>query len=214
MKKEYKEKKMHTIINTASDWVLRVILINFLVIATSLLIITILPAFQAGYRLFSDYLEKNEENIFKAYFKYLKEDFWNKVILGTMTLVLIVIAVVSNLHYQNMIRTEPKIIAYLGFFVTLVMGVTIILISLYFPLAFTMSDKKNIDYIFKLSFYLAGKYIVRTILLVIIAITPGLLLLTSTTILLLVFCGIALPILSNVIITSKPRLFLKKLMED
>lgn len=200
-----KENKFNKILTIASDWIILVIVTNFLIISTSLLIVTILPSMTAGYSVFKDRLNKDSENVFKAYFRNFKENILNKIIVGTGTLILIGIAALSNYYYQETIRTAPTIFAYFGFFITLIMGVAVVLVFLYFPVSFTLSDKMEIEQVVKLSFLLSGKYFIRSIAMLIIFLIPGLMFLSSLTMLLLVFCGISLPLLVNTILLVKPR---------
>lgn len=200
-----KENKFNKILTIASDWIILVIITNFLIISTSLFIVTLLPALTAGYNVFKERLDKNSENVFKVFFRNFKENILNKIIVGTGALILIGIAALSNYYYQESIRNIPTIFAYFGFFITLILGVAVVLVSLYFPVSFTLSEKMEIEQVVKISFYLSGKYFIRSIAMLIIFLIPGLLFLSSLTMLLLVFCGISLPLLVNSILLIKPR---------
>lgn len=222
MKKEKKQelktvkkndKKLINIINTASDWIIRVVIINVLIISVSLLVVTIIPAVTAGYKLFCSYIKREEEPLFKGFFTNFKENLINKLILSVIVIIGIGVAVLSNLYYQNMIKTNPSIIAYAGFVVTLILGVVIIITTSFIPVILTGIENVDVETTLKTSFYYSIKYLPRTIVMLFVMLMPGLLLITSITMLILVFAGISLPLLSIAIITTKPREILLNMEE-
>ncbi|MCR1809365.1 DUF624 domain-containing protein [Haploplasma modicum] len=203
-----KEKKLLKIINVASDWIIKIIMINLLIISTSLLIVTFVHSLQAGYKLLKDYVNKDEVKLIRTYFKYFKENFLNKIFLSLIALSTIVLIVISNIYYQNAIKETPTLMSYFGFITTLIVGFVIIISTLYVPVVLTSIENITVEETVKISFFLSVKYIFRSIAMVIIFLIPGLLMMSSLTMLLLVFCGISLPLLSVVILAEKPANYL------
>jgi len=201
--------KFFRALNIFADWFIRITLINILVIIFMLPIITIIPAISSGYRLFSDILNKDEENIFKAYFKYFKEDFVNKLIISIIVLIVLVASIYNNRLYANLIEQGSNILYTFGYYITLTLIIAVVMVTLYLPLIF--SEKKGLEIIqtFKLAFYFAGKYAFRTILITLSLLIPYLMLTNEITIVFFVFSGISIPLLINAALTLKARDFLK-----
>lgn|SRR5690554_123406 len=201
--------KFFRALNIFADWFIRITLINILVIICMLPIITIIPAISSGYRLFSDILRKDEENIFKAYFKYFKEDFVNKLIVSIIVIIVFLVSFYNNRLYGNLLETGASIFNTIGYYLTMALLFGTVMVTLYLPLIF--SERKNIEIleIFKLAFYFAGKYPLRTILITLSLLIPYLMLTNPFTIVFFVFSGISIPLLINAALTLKARDFLK-----
>lgn len=196
-------------LNIFADWFIRITLINILVIICMLPIITIIPAISSGYRLFSDILNKEEENIFKAYFKYFKEDFVNKLIVSVIVIIVFAVSFYNNRLYGNLVESGANVFYTIGYYLTLALMFGVVMVTLYLPLVF--SERKGIEIIqiFKLAFYLAGKYPFRTILITLSLLIPYLMLTNPITIVFFVFSGISLPLLINAALTLKGRELLR-----
>ncbi|HHW79481.1 MAG TPA: YesL family protein [Acholeplasmataceae bacterium] len=205
------EKKLFTILNTIADWIIRVIMINLLVITFMLPVVTIIPAITAGYKLFSDYLNKDEENLFKGFFKYFKEAFVNKMIVTIILILVIGVTYYNNRQYGTLIESNSNILYTIGYYLTLVILIGVIMITMYLPLVFSERSKYDIGKSFKLAFYLSGKYVFRTVALTLTLLIPYLMFTTNFTILLFVFCGVSIVLLLNALITKKPRKYLQEM---
>lgn len=207
------EKKLINMLNNFADWLLRIIIVNFLVITTMIPIITIIPALCAGYKVFADALNKDEVPTFKAFFKYFKEDFVNKLIISVVLVILLAVSIYNLRSYGKLIEDNPKIMYSIGYYIVLTIVVAVIMIALYLPFVFSQRRGYEIKDILKLSFYLAGKYFLRTILVFLTLLIPYLMATTQLLLLLTVFFGISIPLLLNAIIMKKPRMFLEDMEE-
>ncbi|MCD6482156.1 MAG: hypothetical protein J7K80_00270, partial [Candidatus Izimaplasma sp.] len=59
------EKLVNSKINVFADWIIRLVMINLMIIVSSLLIITIYPALTAGFNLFHDYINGKNPKLFR-----------------------------------------------------------------------------------------------------------------------------------------------------
>ncbi len=205
------EKKFFIVLNSIADWIIRVIMINLLVITFMLPVITIVPSLTAGYRLFSDYLNKDEENLFKGFFKYFKEAFVNKMIVTIILIFIIGITFYNNRLYGDLVESGANFLYTIGYYLTLIILIAAIMITMYLPVVYTERPDYDIGQTFKLAFYLSGKYVFRTVGLTLILLIPYLMFTTSLTILLFVFCGISVVLILNALLTKKPRIFLQEM---
>src|SRR5690554_2947750 len=208
---ERKPNKFFEKLNVFADWFIRVTVINILIIIFALPIITIIPSIAAGYKLFSDYLLKDEESIFKTFWKYFKENIVNKIILSIILIIVLFIGIYNNSLYGRLTQEQPSIFNTIGYYITFALIVAVVMIALYTPLVLSERSELEIWPTLKLSFYMAGKYIVRTILITLSLLIPYLMLfLHPITVLLFVFCGISIPVLINAALTLKGRRFLRE----
>jgi hypothetical protein len=67
---------------------------------------------------------------------------------------------------------------------------------------------------FKLAFYLSGKYFLRTVLLVLTTAVPFVLLMTPITQLIFVFAGLSIPVLLNALITNQIVEYVEGLVKE
>src|SRR5690554_2700284 len=115
---EYKEpKKLYQVLNYYADWLIRIIVVNFLTILTMLPIITIIPALTAAYKILSDALHKDEVPIFKSYFKYFKEAIVDKMILSIIIIIILVVTYYNNVLYGEMITKGANILYTIGYYI-------------------------------------------------------------------------------------------------
>lgn len=209
---ENKKSKLFEKLNSFADWFIRITVINILVILFMIPIITIIPSLSAGYRLFSDYINKEEEGIFKGFWKYFKEDIVNKIILSVILVIFLVVGIYNNTLYGKLTIDSPSIFNTIGYYITMALILAIAMVALYLPVVFSERQGLEIIAILKLAFYLAGKYILNTILITLTLLIPYIMLiLHPTTQLLFVFSGISIPLLINAALTVKARKFLRSL---
>ena len=191
--KQY-ENKLHQKLNTFADWVIRITMINFMMILCSLPILTIYPALVAGYKCFNDYVNKREKPVFKTFFKYFIEDFSTKMQLGLMLALAIGVAVFNLTIYADISSLDPSPLNTIGSYVMVIMVATVVFVLLYtLPLMITY-PKTKLWLLVKFAFFLSGKYIFRTVLAVLIALIPVLLMFTPITMLLFIFAGLSTPV--------------------
>ena len=67
---------------------------------------------------------------------------------------------------------------------------------------------------FKLAFYLSGKFFVKTVLLVFTTLIPFLMLMTPITQVVFVFGGLSIPVLLNALITNKVVIYIEGLVKE
>ncbi len=196
------EKPFFQKINQISDWVLRLVIINTLVIITILPIITLFLGLSTGYNTLRDLWRKQEKGLFRTYFKHLKDRIFHKLLLGLVLGVIILLGYLNMTYYVELIETSANLFYQAGYYITLFFVVMMLSVSLYLlPIVYTnpnLSIKSSI----KLAFYVAGKYILRTLFMLL---TPALLLfllLTSFTSMLFVLFGVSGWLMVMVLITD------------
>ncbi|VEU82805.1 DUF624 domain-containing protein [Acholeplasma hippikon] len=205
------ESKLHQKLNTFADWVIRITLINILMVICSLPILTIYPAFVAGYKLFNDYANKNEKPIIKTFFKYFIEDFSIKMQLGLMLALAIGVAIFNLTIYADIAALDPSPINTIGTYVMIIMVATVVFVLIYtLPLMITY-PKTNLWLMMKFAFFLSGKYIFRTVLAVLIALIPVALMLTPITMLLFIFVGLSTPVVLYALLFKPVVKFIEEL---
>jgi len=200
-------------LNTIADWIIRIVMINIITIVLLIPMITIYPAVSAAYNLFSDYTNKDEVNLFKGYFGYFKKDLWKKIVLSSIFLLVIILGYYNVTYYLNDLNNNSGIFYLIGYYISIVLLLTAFVVILYSFTVVSVYPKAKYKTIYKLSFYLAGKYFLKTILLIVSTILPFFLLLAPFTAILFVFSGVSLSILLNVLITKKAVIYLKGLGE-
>ncbi len=200
-------------LNTIADWIIRIVMINIITIVLSIPIITIYPAMSAAYNLFSDYTNRDEVNLFKGHFEYFKKDLWKKMGLSLVFILVISLGYANVTYYLEFLKNESGIFYLIGYYITIVLLIACFVTLLYSFTVVSVYPKAKYQTIFKLSFYLAGKFFLKTVLLVVSTLLPFLMLLAPLTALMFVFSGVSLSILLNVLITKQAVIYLKGLGE-
>ncbi len=200
-------------LNEASDWLIRVVVINLLMIATALPIVTLYASLHAGYRLMHDYANQDETPLFKGYFKYWWEGLPKKIWLGLLFIVFGGLTVLNVTYYVDIIRENPQALYVIGYYVTIAAMVGLYIILIHSFSCMLVFPNLRVTKLFKLSFYLSGKYFLRTSLLVVIHLASMLMLMTPITQFMFVFIGLSLPMLVNAIMTRPIVSYLESLGE-
>jgi uncharacterized membrane protein YesL len=196
------EKTIYHKLNTIADWFIKVVILNFLMIISSLAIITIYPSLVAGYKMLYGYLHKDEEKIVAGYFSFFIQGLGKKIVIGLILSLILVIGYLNFTQYLELLKAENNILYYMVYYLTIVVLVSVFVVMLYsFSVLYVLPDTK-ISQIFKVSFYLSGKYFGKTVLLILTTSLPVLMFMFPITQLLFVFFGLSLPLLLNVIITN------------
>jgi uncharacterized membrane protein YesL len=210
------EKLMNSKINEIADWIIRLIMLNVMIIFFSLGIVTIYPAISAGYNMFHDYTNKKNPRLFVDYFKYFKESLGRKIILELIFAAGFFLAYLNIRYYDLSLQNAQSTFYLIGYYISL--GLIAILFAITLFSFIVLNVKSDISYkqLFKMSFFLAGKYYFITLLLVIITFSPALLILypNSFTALAFIAIGISLPLLLNVMITNRVVRYLERLGEN
>lgn len=185
------EKPFFQKINQIADWVLRLVIINTLVIITILPVVTLFMGLSSGYNTLFDILRKKEKGLFKTYFKHLRHRFLYQLGLGMVMGLIIMIGYLNMTYYIDLIEETPTLFYQAGYYITLFFVVMMLAVSLYLlPIVYaknTLSIKQSI----KLSFYVAGKYLIRTMILLLTPALLVLLFLTSFTSMIFVLFGVS-----------------------
>lgn len=210
--KEKYETTLYQKINIVADWIIRLIVINLLMIVTSLPIITLYPSMAAGYRLWSDYVNKDETKLISGYFSYFKDQFWKKFIIGIMLILIIGLGYLDATYYAQI--ADISIWYQMGYYVMIAMLTTGFIVTIFTLVVFQVFPEAKIYLMFKLSLYLSGKYFFRLMLLFIVMVIPIAMLIFPVTQLMLVFIGVSGPLLLNVLITRKVVEYLKGLKSN
>src|SRR5690606_2421369 len=213
MKKNF-EGSLYKKINTIADWVLRVLCINLLVVICSIPIVTIYPAFLAGYKLFNSYLEKKEVPIFRGFFKFFKENFKKKLELGFLLAGAIVLGVINMTIYSSYLELNNDIISIIGYYVMILLVISAVFVTLYTLPIMTIYPNTNTWLMIKFAFFLSGKYIFRTVLAILIILVPFVLLAFPVTIVFFFFAGVSIPILLYAFLFRKVTTFIESLGKE
>ncbi len=208
------EKLVNSKINVFADWVIRLVMINLMVIISSLLIITIYPALSAGYNLFHDYVNGKNPKLFKGYYQYFKESFKQKIIIGSIIGISILIGFLNVRYYSTVLETTSSAFYLIGYYVTLALLAALYAGSFYSIVVFRVSPKLKIKTIIKVSFVLAGKFYFRTLLLVIVNTSVVFLLIYPPTAMIFIFAGVSIVLVLDVLITTDVIHYLVNLGED
>jgi uncharacterized membrane protein YesL len=208
------EKVLIQKLNTVADWIIRIVMINIITIILSLPIITLYPAVSAGYHLMSDYVNKDEVHIISGYYGYFKKDLWKKIVLGLVFVLVVILGYANVTYYLDYVNQEQGLFYLAGYYVTIVLLMIAFVVVLYSFTVVSVYPKAKYFTIYKLSFYLSGKYFLKTILLIISTVLPFFMLLTPLTAVMFVFSGVSLSILLNVILTRQAVIYLKGLGEQ
>lgn len=201
-------------LNTIADWIIRIVMINIITIILSIPIITIYPAMSAAYNLFSDYTNKDEVNLFSGYFGYFKKDLWKKIVLSLVFILVLTLGYANVTYYLEYLNNQSGIFYLVGYYITIVLLIAAFVVVLYSFTVVSVYPKAKYVTIYKLSFFLAGKFFLKTILLIVSTVLPFLMLLAPITAMLFVFSGVSLSILLNVLITKQAVIYLKGLGEN
>ncbi|HOI85026.1 MAG TPA: YesL family protein [Acholeplasmataceae bacterium] len=207
------EKSFYQKINTIADWVIRIIMINVLMILTSIPLITLFPSLAAGYKLLYEYKHKNETKLFKTYFLFFKTDFMRKLQIGIILIVVLLIGYFNVTYYVDILRENENLFYQMGYYITFAFLFVALVITLYTLPIVNIYPRLNLTLMMKLAFALSGKYFLRTLVLFVIHLIPFALMLTPLTSLIMVFAGLSLPMILSVLIHEKASLYLISLGE-
>ncbi len=207
------EKSFYQKINTIADWVIRIIMINVLMILTSIPLITLFPSLAAGYKLLYEYKHKNETKLFKTYFLFFKTDFMRKLQIGIILIVVLLIGYFNVTYYVDILRENENLFYQMGYYITFAFLFVALVITLYTLPIVNIYPQLNLTLMMKLAFALSGKYFLRTLVLFVIHLIPFALMLTPFTSLIMVFAGLSLPMILSVLIHEKASLYLISLGE-
>ncbi len=208
------EKTIYQKINSVADWIIRIILLNILMIITSLGVITIFPSLSAGYKMFYQYVHKDEEKLFKGYFKYFADDIGKKISIGLILVLIVGLGYLNVTYYVDLLHTKSNLLYLIGYYLTLAVLASSFIITLYTLAVIHVLPDLKLTLMFKLAFYVSGKFFLKTILLVLTTLIPFVMLMFPFTMVLFIFSGLSIPILLNVLITNKVVDYIESLVKS
>lgn len=207
------EKLVNSKLNVIADWIIRLVMLNILMIFTSLAVVTIYPSLSAGYNMFNDYLNKKDVKLFRGYFGYFKESIGRKMILTIIIGVFFAIGY-SNTRYYTVFVQDAEIFYTVGYYVTLTVLVILFTIVLYSFSIIRVFPTLKFMRLFKVSFYLAGKYYFVSLGLVVVTLLPMILLFYPQLMLLYILVGVSLPVILNSVLTKNVVKYIQTLGEN
>ncbi|CDR31255.1 Predicted integral membrane protein [Acholeplasma oculi] len=213
MKKQF-ESGFYQKLNTFADWVLRITVINIMIILTSLPVVTIYPALLAGYKLYHKYLNKEEVPMIKSYFKFFTENFGKKMQIGLVLAFALILGFVNVTIYQDFLQTNPNPFNVIGQYVMIIMVLSVVFVSMFtLPLMITYPNTDT-WLLIKFAFFLSGKYVIKTVLAVLIMLIPFLMLLHPITIFIFLFAGLSTPVCLYALLFKKVVTFVEGLDKE
>ncbi len=200
-------------LNDIADWIIRVVMLNLMMILFSLPVITIYPAFSAGYNMFIDYVEKKNTRLFRDYFRYFKESLGQKTVFSVVIILSYLLAYLNIRYYHEYLKAGPNLFYTIGYYVSLALMAMWTATVFYSIVVYKVKPKLALMDLLKISFYMAGKFFWVTMLLVIIALSPALLILflSPFTSMVFIIAGVSLPMLLAAVVTRQSVNYLREL---
>ena len=195
------DKLVNSKLNTIADWIIRVVVINILTIVCALPLITAYAALGAGYNRFQDYLQGREGALISGYFHHFRHALLKKIGLGIVLTVLFSLVVFNTRYYLRLTEDAGGAWTAMGYVISLVLLALLLVVTLYSFAVLRVTSSLQVTALFKVAFYLSGKFFFRTMLLIPTVILPVFLLITPLTALGFVFAGVSVPLLINAYLT-------------
>jgi uncharacterized membrane protein YesL len=170
------------------DWIFRLVVINLLTLLLSFLVVTILSAIVACYQTIKDYSEGESEQVYKVYFRNFKLHSEKSFLIWLIILFILGISLFSINFYVGL--DAQNLFASAGFYMMLFMVILCVFVLLHLPLVIVYFRSFSLMETIKASILLGGKYLVTTMLLLLVLV-GGLFLLPLLPISVLV--GISIP---------------------
>ncbi|PKK87472.1 MAG: hypothetical protein CVV63_00905 [Tenericutes bacterium HGW-Tenericutes-8] len=199
-------------LNVISDWIIRLVVINFLVALTFIPVVTIFVSLSAGYNTLYDFYKGNDANLFKSFYQYLKENFAKKLMIGLLLILTLLFGLYNISYYNELLKVNETIFYQAGYYITLFLFIGVIVVFIYLlPVVYTQKNLSLFKSI-KLAFYVAGKHFGRTMILLFSVLLPLLLLLSQWSSMVFVLAGFSLWLLLVVIVTARVLHYLSEVI--
>lgn len=191
-------------LNDIADWIIRLVVLNVMMIFFSLGILTIFPAISAGYHMFSEYVRKNNPKLFAGFFAFFKTALLRKIIIELLIGSIFFVLYLNIRYYDAYLQEQTGGFYLIGYYISLALIAIWTATTFYTIVVVKVKPTVHYKNLFKLSFFLAGKYYLRTLLLVSIAFIPFLLILFAPVIspLFFVLVGLSSPMLLSALVTK------------
>lgn len=167
MKLEQSDKKYSSKLYRFFDLLYKLLVINILTIILSLPIITIFPILVASIATIRNDL--SEGNILKAYFRNVKQYFMKSFLLGLCLLAILAIIIYAFFFwiFQEFHQSSMEWIAQAGLVAMIVCLIAYMFAIVHIPYLMIILPKLRNTDIVKTSFYMAFRYILTTIAMII-----------------------------------------------
>lgn len=186
------------------DLLSRIVFVNIAVLIASLPIITIGPAFIAGYKQIRYYVSDREAPLFKTFIQCFKEQFLKHVLIGLITLISSGLLLFNLwVYFNHLINSVGYVLfTYLLFlFITIIIGFALLLIIVHIPLVCTYRPELKIKETIKFSLYMGLKNLLTSLGLIFIALLP--LIIIRVAIPVFGFIGVGIPIWMSIRISHR-----------
>jgi uncharacterized membrane protein YesL len=205
------EKPLYQKLNSIADWIIRIIVTNILVIVTALPIVTLYAALSAGFNVFADVLDKDEENIFKRFYDHFKAHLPKRLLIGTLMILLVLFGYYNLLYYREILKSNDTLFYVIGYYAMFSLIIILFVLTLQSFAVSRVYPNANVTMTFKLSFFISGKYFIRTFLLIVIWTLPVLLFFSPFLMTLFFFAGVGMPLLLQALLARPILRGLKEL---
>ena len=209
------------------DWVWRLMVLNILMLISSIGIITIMPAICAGFKSIKDTKENYSPNIIKNYFINFRYLFRDTFAFSIILIILAGICGYAFLWYDGVVGVTQGsveqmdqtwlLIAIISIVVVIIGMLIMTMVFIQIPMVVNYFYYGFIDNV-KLSFYMAFKYIITTIIETFIVVASAYVLINGLfTYYLLpiwLFFGISLPLYVMYIVSRRFYMFVAETFDD
>lgn len=201
-------------LNVISDWILRIVIINLLLIVCTFLVITLYPGIYAAYRLFKDYKEGKNTPIFNGFWTYFKEQFKTKIQISLTLILIILIGVYSLFTYNDFIGKNEGMIYLIGYYVVLMFLIGFVIVTLFTIPIIIYFKEASIGNMYKLSLYIMGRYFYIAFLTSILWVIPLILIFIPQLMVIYVIAGLSLTVLLWILISGPLFRFLERISKN
>lgn len=199
-------------LNVISDWIIRLVVINFLVALTVLPVVTIFVSLSAGYNTLYDFYKGKDSNLFKSFFGNLKTGFFKKLLIGLLLIITLLFGIYNINYYHELLKINETLFYQAGYYLTLFLFIGVIVVFIYLLPAVYAKQDLSVFKSIKIAFYVAGKYFGRTMILLFSILLPLLLLLSQWSAMVFVLAGFSLWLLLVVALTAKVNFYLSEVI--
>ncbi|ERJ11742.1 DUF624 domain-containing protein [Haloplasma contractile] len=159
------EKFVNSRFSVISDWIIKLVIVNVLIIVMSLPVLTILPATVAGLGLLKRYRDGKSDSIFKGYFIQFTKNLKKTLILNVLFLLTLGMIVYNITTYYVSNQVDASTINSIGLYVMIIFALFYILTLVHVGHVIIYYPHLNVLMTIKLSFVIAFKYILSTLMM-------------------------------------------------
>lgn len=149
------------------DNIYRLIMINLMIIIFSIPVITFLSAITAGFDTIKSDHENKSSNVFKTFFNCFKRHFKKSIVSGLIILAISIVFLFAILNYLHAFEQGVNLFFTIGFYFLIFCCLILIFILFHLPIVISYFNFRIFDNI-KFSFYMSIKYLISTLLILIV----------------------------------------------